>query len=132
MLAHVIAAIVLGVTVSFGTHYPTKTKILLFAFTAVVLFALKLVLASGPVHHRVVLNWHSPVPKEGVKVVSYNVYRSVTPKGPYLPIAAGVTSLTYTDAAVDNGKTYYYVVRSVDAQGRQSIDSIGAKAMIPH
>ena len=63
--------------------------------------------------------------------MSYNVFRSVTPKGPYTPIVTGVTSLTYTDTTVDNGKTYYYVVRSVDAQGHQSIDSTEAKATIP-
>jgi len=52
---------------------------------------------------------------------TYNVKRSRTNGGPYAPLATGVTegvtATTYTDSAVTNGGTYYYVVSAVNAFG---------------
>ncbi|HEU0293624.1 MAG TPA: alpha-amylase family glycosyl hydrolase [Anaerolineales bacterium] len=49
----------------------------------------------------------------------YEVRRSNTSGGPYTTIAA-VTDNTYTDTSVDQGVTYYYVVRSVDSSFNRS------------
>jgi len=52
---------------------------------------------------------------------SYRVYRSSETGGPYLPISEGaVDSAAYTDTGVAAGRTYYYVVTSVDANERES------------
>ena len=48
---------------------------------------------------------------------SYNVYRSQTSGGPYTTPQGSTTATTYTDTAVINGTTYYYVVRAVNAAG---------------
>lgn len=55
---------------------------------------------------QIVLNW-SPYPGAG----SYGVQRSTTPGGPYDYINTNsITTATYTDPGVTNGKTFYYVV----------------------
>lgn len=47
---------------------------------------------------------------------SYSVKRSSTIGGPYTDVAT-VTGLGYTDTAVVNGSTYYYVTNAVNAVG---------------
>ncbi|NEW08426.1 hypothetical protein GK047_20725 [Paenibacillus sp. SYP-B3998] len=48
----------------------------------------------------------------------YNIKRSTTVGGPYTTVANNVyTSLSYTDTALTNGTTYYYVVSAVNAGG---------------
>jgi hypothetical protein len=65
-------------------------------------------------------------------VVGYNVYRSSTSGGPYTKLnASPTTSLTYTDATVASGQSYYYVTTAVDASGAESINSNEQKAVIP-
>jgi hypothetical protein len=64
----------------------------------------------------------------------FNVYRATTAGGPYTkqnatPLSAA--TLTFTDGAVSNGTTYFYIVRSVDAGGLESINSNEANAAIP-
>jgi len=44
------------------------------------------------------------------EAVTYNVYRSTTSRNGYSSIAAAVAESSYTDKAVENGTTYYYVV----------------------
>ena len=49
---------------------------------------------------------------------SYNVYRGTSTGGESsTPIATGVTGPSYTDSAVVNGVTYFYVVAAVNAGG---------------
>jgi hypothetical protein len=81
--------------------------------------------------HSVLLKWNAPVPRPGVTVTSYSIFRGTQPGGPYDPLVSGVTSLTYTDTTVNNGKTYYYVVRAVDAAGNPSPYSEEASAAVP-
>jgi fibronectin type 3 domain-containing protein len=50
---------------------------------------------------------------------SYNVKRSGTSGGPYTQIAAS-TSTSYTDTALTNGTTYYYVVSAVNSTGESA------------
>lgn len=64
--------------------------------------------------------------------VTYKVLRGETAGGPYTPISASqVVNLTYTDALVLAGRTYYYVVRAVDSSGSESVNSNEAAATIP-
>lgn len=78
--------------------------------------------------HSVTLTWTAS--KSQVK--GYNVYRGVKPRGPYLKINPSlVEGLTYVDRDVKSGKTYYYVTRSVDADGRESVNSSEIAATIP-
>ncbi|MFN3763167.1 MAG: Ig-like domain-containing protein, partial [Anaerolineae bacterium] len=74
---------------------------------------------------QVVLTW-PPV----TDAVTYNIYRSLLSGGGYARIAA-VSDPVYTDTAVVNGTTYYYVVTAVDAAGNESGYSDEAAAM-PH
>ncbi len=50
---------------------------------------------------------------------SYNVKRGTTSGGPYTTVASP-TGATYTDTAVTNGTTYYYVVTAVSANGESA------------
>jgi cellulose 1,4-beta-cellobiosidase len=59
-------------------------------------------------------------------VVGYRVKRSTTSGGPYSTLTT-VTTSSYTDTAVTNGKTYYYVVSALDAS-TQSANSNQASA----
>lgn len=52
----------------------------------------------------------------------YEVRRSTVPGGPYTTLAP-VSAAAYTDTAVDEGATYYYVVRSVDTSFNRSAHS---------
>ena len=53
---------------------------------------------------------------------SYNVQRSTTSGGPYATIASPTTT-SYTDTAVTNGTTYYYVVSAVNTAGQSANSS---------
>ncbi len=77
------------------------------------------------------LKWNPPPAVPGVTVAGYNIYRCNQPGGPFEKIASGVSSLKYTDHDVSSGQTYYYLVRTVDAAGRQSPLSTEVSAAIP-
>jgi uncharacterized protein (DUF1800 family)/fibronectin type 3 domain-containing protein len=50
--------------------------------------------------------------------VTYNVYRGTkTNAEGTTPIATGITAVTFTDTALSNGTTYFYMVASVNANG---------------
>jgi len=48
---------------------------------------------------------------------SYNVLRSIASGGSYNAVATSLAATNYTDAAVTNGTTYYYVVQAVNSMG---------------
>jgi hypothetical protein len=75
--------------------------------------------ASGA---RVDLNWNAAVSATG-----YQVKRATVSGGPYAVIAANVTATNFTDLAVTNGTTYYYVVAANSGFG-MSLDSYEASA----
>ncbi len=51
---------------------------------------------------------------------SYSVKRSNASGGPYAAIQAGVTGTSYTDTAVVNGTTYYYIVSALNSCGESA------------
>jgi cellulose 1,4-beta-cellobiosidase len=62
---------------------------------------------------QVVLNWNAVS-----GATSYNVYRGTSPGAEgSTPIATGVTSTSYTNTRLTNGKTYYYQVAAVNSAG---------------
>lgn len=62
----------------------------------------------------VALSWTA-----GTGAASYNVKRSTTTGGPYTTVGTATTT-AYTDSAVTNGTTYYYVVTSVNSAGESA------------
>ncbi|MGO4272421.1 hypothetical protein AB4Z22_21710, partial [Paenibacillus sp. TAF58] len=48
---------------------------------------------------------------------SYSLKRGDTLGGPYTALTSGLTSTTYKDTTVTNGKVYYYVVSAVNSNG---------------
>jgi len=86
---------------------------------------------SGTGTHDVILSWTAS-PTSGV--VGYNIYRGTILGGPYPTLlnATPVNGTTYTDATVQAGQTYYYVVTAVGSDGdTQSVDSNPASATVP-
>jgi hypothetical protein len=58
---------------------------------------------------------------------TYNLRRSTTNNGPYTVTATGLTSTNYLDGGLANGKTYYYVVSTVNLNG-EGANSVQASA----
>jgi HYDIN/CFA65/VesB-like, Ig-like domain/Cep192 domain 4/Abnormal spindle-like microcephaly-assoc'd, ASPM-SPD-2-Hydin len=79
-------------------------------------------------NHSVALNWTASTST----VSGYNVYRSTTNGSGYSKINGSLVSgVSYSDTAVQNGTTYYYVTTAVDSSGNESTDSNQATAVIP-
>jgi hypothetical protein len=79
--------------------------------------------------HAVTLTWNASTSA----VAGYNIYRSTVKGRDYVKINATLVKdrLSYKDVDVDRGKTYYYVTRSVDANGKESSDSAEVVASVP-
>ena len=85
--------------------------------------------ASTTSSHKVVLIWDASTSP----VAGYNVYRFSAQGNSYVLLnAQPVTGLTYTDSNVQSGKTYYYAVTAVDANGVQSVLSNQVAAVVPN
>jgi hypothetical protein len=85
--------------------------------------------STGVVPHSVTLNWTAST---STNVVGYRIYRSTTAGGPYTAVnATPVSGTSYVDHTVRGGLTYYYIARSVDSAGAESVDSNEAPAAIP-
>jgi len=86
---------------------------------------------SGAGTHDVILSWTASTT---AGVVGYDVYRGTTSGGPY-PTELNSTPIngtTYTDATVQAGQTYYYVVTAVASNDvTQSADSNEVSATVP-
>jgi Abnormal spindle-like microcephaly-assoc'd, ASPM-SPD-2-Hydin len=79
--------------------------------------------------YEVQLTWNAAVSPTD-PVVSYNVYRA--PSGSTLYTLLNSTADTsYTDATVQDGQTYLYIIESVDAEGNASVPSNSYTAQIP-
>jgi hypothetical protein len=79
--------------------------------------------------HSVVLNWTAST---SAGVTGYDVYRSTVNGSGYIKLnSAPIGGLTYTDATVASGTTYYYVATAVNDSGDQSGYSVVFEAIIP-
>lgn len=113
-----------------GTGLATLSAVLLCVLWARVTAGSSSVPKSqqGGKDHSVTVLWKAS--KSQVK--GYNVYRATKAGGPYSRINPDlVQGLSYQDRDVKSGKTYYYVTRSVDADGRESVNSSEIAAVIP-
>jgi predicted phage tail protein len=81
-----------------------------------------------PVAHSAGLSWiASPS-----TVIGYNVYRATISGGPYTLLNSSLVPTTqYSDANVQSGQTYYYVVTAVDSSNMESSYSNQGSATIP-
>jgi fibronectin type 3 domain-containing protein len=65
-------------------------------------------------------------------VIGYNTYSSTQSGGPYTKMTSTpVAGTSYTDTAVQAGKTYYFVVTSVNSSNMESAYSAEASALVP-
>jgi len=84
--------------------------------------------AAPQVTHTVALTWNASTST----VSGYNVYRSIVSGSSYVKINPVLNAgLSFTDATVQNGITYYYVTTAVDASGSESAFSNEVPAAIP-
>jgi fibronectin type 3 domain-containing protein len=72
-------------------------------------------LTGSPGNALVNLSW-----KGSSGATSYNVKRSTSPGGPHATIFTTGAATNYTDTAVVNGTTYYYVISAVSALGESA------------
>jgi len=77
--------------------------------------------------HSVRLGWTASTST----VVGYNVYRGTVSGGPYSLVNSSDPNVSYSDATVQAGQTYFYVVTAVDSQGTESVYSNQAQAIVP-
>ncbi len=122
-----------------GTISGTPTTAGSFSFTAKVTDStaptaqtatqsFSITVAAGSAYS-VLLNWTAS-PSSGV--AGYNVYRSTVSGSGYAKInSSAVAGLTYADATVVNGQTYYYVTTSVDTSGDESTYSEEVQMVVP-
>lgn len=83
---------------------------------------------TAPVAHSVQLSWSA----SNSTVIGYNAYWSAVSGGPYTKLTSTPDpSLTYTDASVQSGQTYYFVVTSVDSSNNESPYSGEVSALVP-
>jgi hypothetical protein len=84
--------------------------------------------AAAAQAHSATLGWTASTSS----VSGYNVYRSTVSGGSYTKVNSSlVGGVSYTDSAVQNGTTYFYVTTAVDASGNESNFSNEAQAVIP-
>ena len=111
-----------------------RNRILLIAVGAIFLattLAMVSAMLDRPTTHSITLTWNSPAPVDGVTLTGYNLYRSTTAGGPYVPIGFNVSERSYKDTLVSGARTYYYVVTSVDSRGHESAYSEEIKTVVP-
>jgi len=78
----------------------------------------------------IVITWNAATDCNGNPVAGYNVYRSTTPGENFVKVnAVLITGTEYTDTTAENGITYYYVVRAVDDDGDESVQTLQLSAL---
>lgn len=83
---------------------------------------------SGTGVHYVTLSWQ----ETGNQIAGYNAYRSTVSGGPYSTINSSlIASMSYNDASVSAGQTYYYVVTAVSSGGAESAHSNEVTVIVP-
>ena len=105
--------------------------VLLAVFALLVIVAAVWLRTPKTAPHSVTLTWQAPAPRSGVRLVGYNVYRRTAEGGSFIKIADKVSGAPYEDRMISSGRTYFYIVTSVDSLGRESRFSTSATAEIP-
>jgi len=81
--------------------------------------------------HKVALSWNSPTSCADL-IAGYYVYRAAGGTTSYQRLNSTLDqATTYTDGTVQSGKSYVYVVRTVDTSGAESTPSNGTTVTIP-
>jgi len=81
--------------------------------------------------HKVALSWNSPTSGTDL-IAGYYVYRAAGGTTSYQRLNSTLDqATTYTDGTVQSGKSYVYVVRTVDTSGAESTPSNGTTVTIP-
>jgi fibronectin type 3 domain-containing protein len=108
-------------------------KVLLVVLALLVVSAVAIVarqLKSGG-RHSVTLNWQAATAAKGSAPLRYNIYRSDDAGRSYTQITRGVVETKYVDGSVQSGKSYRYVVTSIDGTGHESIRSEAIDVRVP-
>ena len=74
---------------------------------------------------KISLNWKQST---SLNVTQNKIYRSTTAGGPYTPIATIPPAISYSNAGLTGGTTYYYIVTAVNSSGLESPASNQASA----
>ncbi|MCK5415306.1 MAG: fibronectin type III domain-containing protein, partial [Thermoplasmata archaeon] len=119
------AVIFLDVNITPGStyHYSVRTRTSVGEGTSVPPIEITMVTAPGPVRDlvtfpndgRVELTWKAPEDDGGGPITVYIVKRGIFVTG--IVEVARVTTLSYTDTGLDNGKEYLFVVVAVNSLG---------------
>lgn len=80
--------------------------------------------------HEVSLNWDAPISSPD-PVAGYNIYRSTGSGSFQLTNSSPDAQTTYVDSTVVSGASYNYIVKSVDYNGVESIQSNQITVTIP-
>ncbi len=76
--------------------------------------------------NQVTLSWEAAMEAD---FDQYEVSRGSAAGGPFTSVSpAGLAETTFTDTGLENGQTYYYVLRAVDTLGNTSADSASVAA----
>ncbi len=87
-----------------------------------------LTVTTGDEEGTLSLSWTAPANNTDgsplTDLAGYNIYRMTSSGGPKTLVNDNpVSTTTFLDTALENGKTYYYVVTAVDKRGNESPDS---------
>ena len=87
-----------------------------------------LIVTTGDEEGTLSLNWTAPANNTDgsplTDLAGYNIYRMTSSGGPKTLVNDNpVSTTTFLDTPLENGKTYYYVVTAVDKRGNESPDS---------
>ena len=70
----------------------------------------------------ILLSWNATLDCNREPVLGYNIYRSLTPEGPYSRInTTPITSPAFRDESPETGTPAYYTVTSLDSDGLESV-----------
>jgi trimeric autotransporter adhesin len=85
---------------------------------------------SSTTQHAIQLNWDPPSSASDT-ITGYNVYRTTGSGSDYSVLSSVDTQTSFTDSTVQSGTTYQYVVKSVDANGVESVPSSPVSVTVP-
>jgi trimeric autotransporter adhesin len=85
---------------------------------------------SSTTQHAIQLNWDAPSSASD-PITGYNVYRTTGSGSNYSILTSVDAQTTFTDSTVQSGTTYQYVVKSVDANGVESVPSSPVSVTVP-